>query len=385
MDEYVSFASVERIAHLEAPVLRNLRITQSYAELSAAMARLIGPGANWCTFATWASRQAGQTMRGEDLRRAMEQWLGSEPAAEQALAEIAALAGKRAASSDVRQRVWDALDVTGATQRAADAVGRGNRKVYAEIGREFARFLADFPPGAERDDALLDAFCAPLAPGDPPAGQHYLMQAFRHYYAARFESDPKARAERILLANLGIGWHEQTRLQPEIAAALEASLPEPAEFARRLLDALFPRRGRFIRLAWRFLRLIDRRARLDVAVQRLYDAARRRIRLFLTEHLMALSLPRERLRLGRDLPQGFAASLERLSNPELLDLLAAVDPTPDSTNASGACDWASLHERMHFIADLFRRYHERPELFQPPFTPEQTARIKAGEVPEGDL
>src|SRR4051812_50188242 len=26
-----------------------------------------GVGANWCTYATWASRQAGSTIRGEDL------------------------------------------------------------------------------------------------------------------------------------------------------------------------------------------------------------------------------------------------------------------------------------------------------------------------------
>src|SRR5207237_8919662 len=26
-----------------------------------------GQGANWCTYATWASRQAGRTIRGEDL------------------------------------------------------------------------------------------------------------------------------------------------------------------------------------------------------------------------------------------------------------------------------------------------------------------------------
>ncbi|MBX2929774.1 MAG: hypothetical protein KF852_18215 [Saprospiraceae bacterium] len=381
VDDFTSIPSVERITALEEPVLRNLQITQSYADMSAAMARLISPGANWCTFATWASKQAGQTMRGEDLLRTMEHWLGSEPAAVQALTEIAALAGKRATPTDVRHRLWSALDFPGAVQRAADSVGRGNRKVYAEIGREFARFLADFPPGAEYDAAQLDAFCAQLLPGDPPEGQRYLQQAFRHYYLARFESNPKERTEWVLLANLEIGWHEQTRLQPEITAALNASLSEPAAFASRLLDTLFPGRGRLIQLVWWFLRLTGRRARMEAAIRRFYDAACRRIRLFLTEHLMTLSLPGERLRLGRDLPQGFAVSLQRLSNPELLKMMKVVDITPDSMHSTGASDWAALPERMHFIADLFRRYHERTELFQQPFTPEQTARIKAGETP----
>lgn len=381
VDDFTSIPSVERITALEEPVLRNLQITQSYAEMSAAMARLVGPGANWCTFATWASKQAGQTMRGEDLLRTMEQWLGSEPAAAQALTEIATLAGKRAASTSLRHKLWSALDFPGAIQRAADSVGRGNRKVYAEIGREFARFLANFPPGTTYDTAQPDAFCAQLLPGEPPEGQRYLQQAFRHYYLALFESDPKERAEWMLLANLEIGWHEQTRLQPEIAAALNASLSEPVAFARRLLDVLFPGRGRLIQLVWWFLRLMGRRTRMDVAIRRFYDTACRRARLFFTEHLMTLSLSGERLRLGRDLPQGFAAALQRLSNPELMKMIDVVDITPDSMHATGASDWAALPERMHFIADLFRRYHERTELFQPPFTPEQTARIKAGETP----
>lgn len=55
-----SVADVERIRAVGDPVLRNLQITQCYHELSAAMAGRTGPGANWCTFATWASKQAGQ-------------------------------------------------------------------------------------------------------------------------------------------------------------------------------------------------------------------------------------------------------------------------------------------------------------------------------------
>ena len=58
------------------PVVRNLRITQCYHALSAAVAERISPGANWCTFATWASRQAGQTIRGEDFAVSSSRWPG---------------------------------------------------------------------------------------------------------------------------------------------------------------------------------------------------------------------------------------------------------------------------------------------------------------------
>ncbi len=60
-------AEVKAIVAVEDAVIRNLRITECYAQLSAAMRAQVGEGANWCTFATWASRQAGCTIRGEDL------------------------------------------------------------------------------------------------------------------------------------------------------------------------------------------------------------------------------------------------------------------------------------------------------------------------------
>ena len=56
-----------RIVAIADPVIRNLQITHCYGRLSAAMAQRTGPCANWCTYATWASRQAGRTIRGEDL------------------------------------------------------------------------------------------------------------------------------------------------------------------------------------------------------------------------------------------------------------------------------------------------------------------------------
>ena len=46
--------------------MRNLEITHCYSLLAAAFAARSGEGANWCTYATWASRQAGRTIRGED-------------------------------------------------------------------------------------------------------------------------------------------------------------------------------------------------------------------------------------------------------------------------------------------------------------------------------
>jgi hypothetical protein len=67
---------------------------------------------------------------------------------------------------------------------------------------------------AMEDSPEFLAFAAGLRPGPPPDGQAYLREAFTHYQHQRHESDGGTRAAWILLANLKIGLHEQTRLQP---------------------------------------------------------------------------------------------------------------------------------------------------------------------------
>jgi hypothetical protein len=73
-----SLAEIDATCRRVEPVTRNLGITQAYHELSAGLAARTGPAANWCTFATWASKQAGQTIRGQDLARTLKAELDSE-------------------------------------------------------------------------------------------------------------------------------------------------------------------------------------------------------------------------------------------------------------------------------------------------------------------
>ena len=114
--------------------------------------------------------------------------------------------------------------------------------------------------------------------------------------------------------------------------------------------------------------------------------ARRQARLFITAQLMTITLPYGlRLHLGQDLNVPYPADLQHLVNPDLRALLAQIDPTPDSPHGSGAVDWADLADRIHYIADLFRCYADSVDLFEPPFTPEQIARLKLGHLPAGTL
>jgi hypothetical protein len=271
-------------------------------------------------------------------------------------------------------------------ERTSQAVARGNQKVFAEIGREFARFAATCLSDAAFEADNLERFCAALRPGEPPDGQRYLRQAFTRYYHTFFEREPKTRAELMLLANLEIGLHEQTRLQPEIAEALETAASDSGQVMSGLLGLLFPWRGWPAYALVLFMRFLKRPAPLDLAIDELVAVTRQQTRMFLTEHLMTLGFPHGvRLRLGDDLTARFPEALRQINNPDLRTLLERIDPTPDSLRETGAVDWASLPDRLHFIADLFRCYEETPELAGPPFTPDQVTQVKAGRRPHGPL
>src|SRR5262249_322956 len=99
-------ADVDRIARGADPVLRNLQITQCYCEISQSATQWTGFSANWCTFATWASKQAGQTIRMEDLIRAFEERFYLSTEISTILEEIAGLlrrAGARLESQTIKK------------------------------------------------------------------------------------------------------------------------------------------------------------------------------------------------------------------------------------------------------------------------------------------
>lgn len=379
-----SLAEVEAITRIPDPVVRNLRITQCYHELSRTVAERVAPGANWCTFATWASRQAGQTIRNEDLPRAADAVLGS-PDVRLLVERVVALAARELRGTPVEvvtASVRRILDPEAALRRASAAVAIGNLKVFAEIGHQFARWLGTIAATGAPDESSTESFCSELRQGEPPDGQVLLMGAFRAYGRACGATDAAARAQQLLLANLLVGLHEQTRLQPEITASLDAAIDE-AETRSKLLALLLP--GWWLRMRARVGRLIGRKLPLDEAIDALIAAVRRKIRVVITDTLMTIRLPGTVLRLGRDVPGAFPPELMHLSNPALTELLARVDPTPDTVSGSGAHDWSILAQRMRFIADFFRAWHARAELLQSPYTEVQVAEMRAGRVPAGEL
>lgn len=237
--------------------------------------------------------------------------------------------------------------------------------MFAEIGAAFAEYLASCPPDASLDGAEFQGFVDGLRPGPPPDGQDYLKAAFRCYQRQASITDRVQRAQLIVLANLQIGLHEQTRLQPEIVAAMDSAvegiqtglgLNIRDEVSLRFRDKAF--QGHLTELS----------------------------RLVITRAVMVLTLPGATLSLAENIVRPFPTDLASLDiNPDLAALVSAYGALPPTPENCGATDWGILEQRMRFISHLFRAHHEDDALATPPFTVSQIAAIASGQLPEGAL
>ena len=350
---------VRAVCSIPDPIVRNLRITQTYYLLSRAMTERIGLAANWCTFATWASRQAGSTIRAEDLLTAVERRLYGAGS----LMHISWLWRRLLRRGLLRRdtvlgRIVEAVHTPfDAVEKSSALVAQGNLKVFEEIGYEFARYLHS------RDvSQFLASLEAPL-----------LRDAFRHYAAVGGTPLPESeRAQRVLMANLLIGLHEQTRLQPEIEAALNAPGETARQIGRRALAAfgfIAPFTPFVLAAGYILLPLVR--------------ASRGLSRAIVTDRLMTLDAAGTVLALGDDLQADVPAVLQRLTVPDLITLVAQYEPA--DCRGCGAEDWSVLPQRMHYILHLFRTHQYRTELLLAPFDPDQVLVLEQNRLPDGLL
>jgi hypothetical protein len=360
---YPTAGDIDRIASMQDPAARNLEITQAYHDLSKAMGQVVGSeNANWSTFATWASKQAGVSIRGEDVPKAMNdairgvagfqdkvdgvnQWLRRV-----GLPEIPDLPGRLA------QKMVGAMD------QVKDAIGDGNQRVFEEIGREFSTYIDTFKGDKAYDQAKVDRYLQHFQPG-----QEKLRDAFAAYAKAQFEKDPNKKSELMLRANGLIGAHEQTRLQGDIVRALNAPADNVIKPAiKKVIREAMEGAGPFGSGKWLYDRL-DKAGLVDKAIAPLVNAASSAFRQVATDYMMQLQTPTQNLKLGSDVPGQFQQHLRTIEDPALQKLLNQVDRTPNTTQGSGARDWSSYGDRMNYIIDLFRVNQSDPSLFQPPF------------------
>ncbi|MBZ4399736.1 hypothetical protein OWM54_11505 [Myxococcus sp. MISCRS1] len=363
---YPSVADVKAISSIQDPVARNYAITQGYSDLSNALGQMLGKeNANWSTFATWASKQAGVSIRNEDMPRFLTD----------ALQKAGDLAGPLKKVDDVLRKVGlPALplgDIAAAGKEALDnvsgSIAEGNQFVFNEVGQEFARFIETFQGDTSYDAAKAQKYLDGFAKDKP-----VLKEAFAHYTKAMFEKDPNKKAELMLLANDKIGLHEQTQLQGFVEKALNS--PVHDTFRNVLKQSIesginglpFP-----ARLAGQ---AALKTGLVDAALGPVVDATATVFRRLATEHMMKLAVPGGALKLGNDLPPPagmestlFPPHLRSIENPELRALLGKLDSSPDSLKGTAAKDWSKLDQRMDYIIDLFRTRQSDPHLFDAPF------------------
>lgn len=374
--------SAERVAWIVAldadPVRRNLLITQTYHDLSTALAQALGVGnANWCTFATWASRTAGRFIREEEVPGGFHRLLrGSEPVR-------VTLARANDALTRVDEDAALGHDgllavVRGVVSDVSTLIAAGNLVVFAELGPVFSQALAALESSPDPD--ALDPLAATLRPGLSERGaQSMLASALRHYAAARAEPDPRRRAGLMLLANGQVGLHEQIRLQPFIEGSIDAPLRDALYVALDELGQGLPHQVAHTVHAFAsrlFHPVAD-------AVSRLWEE-------FATRELMTLSLPDGELLLGEDLPAPRGAPLyppvlDPVDGAETVELLDHYGADRPGRTTPGAVDWARLTDRMRYILDLFRSRQCDAALAGEPFTDDQRAAMIAGLPVPGKL
>jgi hypothetical protein len=377
---------IAKISGLQDPVVRNLCITQRYHDLSGALAATIGgPNVNWSTFATWASKTAGQSIRNEEVPPFVEDLVGdAEDDAMHHLGRVGAI-------------IHDIVPTTGfhasfllgpvkeTIVTVSKSIGEGNRLVFAELAPLFVQFVETMQAAGTPTQATLAAFVETLDPR-PTAdgGQDMLRLAFGNYFRALQETDDIEKARLVLAGNCQIGLHEQTRLQPQIAEAMDA--PIDTILKKHLHLSLNTGAGRGL-----FERLVEA---IEKPLMDLTDVVEDLWERVATRYLMNLALPGGgELPLGRNIPKAAAAQdflpppLQNVTAPDdLVAILKQYDRARGTSDVgSGSVDWRLLEDRMNFIVNLFRSRQVHAPLLEQPFSDAQRALIEQGQLPGAKL
>ncbi len=298
---YLDPATIARVVAMDDVLARNAAITRGYHDLAHAMAAILGQDhANWLVFGQWASAEARRSILGNSVPAPLRGLMGAEVAA---------------------------------------AVAAGNAAVFGDVALPFIRFVRAFvqEPRAREDRERGEALRAALSAHPQLAASEDLRRAFAAYVDAvelaaemirghDSAEHARRRAERILVANVSIGAHEQVVADPFIRAAIP---------------------GRWL------------------------------VAIAATSHL-GIRIPEGSLRLDHDVPRPaylggaqFPPELEHLVDPEAVALATRFGQDLESAVHSDAPDWESYEERMGFIFTLLRSHQRDPALFDlPPGTPE---------------
>lgn len=353
----VSSDDVERVLRTEDPIVRNFKITQCYHRLALDIRNLVGEDdVNWLAFGAHASNTAGYAIRKEEIPH-RKLYKGLHRSAE--VSSLGKLISRLVTGSFVLRYA------NRVQQRTAEAIGDGNLRIFADMAPVIVRFLELVRYDSTFDKMKIESFRQTLKGGEAQEeGQEMLGLALAAWYEAAHEPNPQRRSQLVLLGNVRMGWHEQVRVQPDIEEALGAPLwnrvgDELSLYLRRRLFAL----PNLLREP--LLRVVQ------VIEPTLLKAASVAIKQGVTRNLMRYRMPKEEIRLGRDLiaqngKKLFPVHLQTIEHPELKELLASLGGEQREKTGRGATDWADFKQRMEFIIALFRSRQSDTSLFSTP-------------------
>ncbi len=379
MDRSTSTDHVQAVLGIKDKVLRNYWVTQTYADLSAGLGTLLGTDtANWCTFATWASRTVGRNLRGEEL----PVWLQRRVVMSNGMMGLAreASGGVRAIHSETRlnrilpEHASDALRKHFGV--CAESLSKGNTEVFREIAPVASIFLGSFGGADAVDPAVARRRVLKACEmATEFEGVNHLHAGFSLWCDALSEPDATRRSQMTLAGSLELGAHEQNHLQVPIAGSMEMGLDQSIDLLKERLEEWldFPP---------------ALKESIDEALHPLGRALGQRWGELMTELLGIVETPDGTLRLDHDVPplpgEPFVPSdLEPIVVDALTDLLGRFDKADQRGRGSRAEDWVNLGDRMNFISNFFVTRHHRRELFEPPLSPEHLAEIEADRAPVG--
>ena len=355
---------IQSVVERENLVVRNLQVTQGYYRISSALKKCVSSkNVNWTSFATHASKTAGQALRHELMPRMMKSSMLRLGGYENTFMFL----NEGLASADLQLSEGQSSRLGEAFRQVSLLISDGNITVFDELALPFTIFIHTFKDDWAFDQAKLQAFLdesfipGPLAEG----GQDYLVEAFTAFYNARFETRAKAKAEYVLLGNLLIGLHEQTRLQPQIEQAMAVPLELFSDAPKTPEERIN-------------------------AFKKQPPMVRELISKTFTQMMMSITLPSRELKLGETViaPTGvtsFPQDLMEIENPRCLELVRMFETKHDTLSGSGARNWASLRDRMSFVVDFFRSHQQYKRLWEAPFTEQQAVVIESGHFPAGPL
>jgi hypothetical protein len=355
---------IQSVIERENLVVRNLQVTQGYYRISRALKKCVSSkNVNWTTFATHASKTAGQALRHELMPRLLKSPMLRMGGYDNTFMFFQDGLG----SADPQLPDNQTGRLGEAFRQVSLLISDGNITVFDELAWPFISFINTFKDDWSFDKVKLQAFLdehvlpGPLSEG----GQEYLREAFTAFYNARYETRPKTKAEFVLMGNLLIGLHEQTRLQPQI----EQAMAVPLELFSDSPKSPEERRDAFQKQPLMMREIISKA---------------------FTRMMMSITLPSRELRLGETIiaPTGvasFPTDLLEIENPRCLELVRMFENRQDTLSGSGAGNWSSLRDRMSFVVDFFRSHQQYKSLWKPPFSEEQAQVIEAGYFPAGPL